>query len=75
MKDLKGLKGLMDLKGLKGLKGFKGLKGLKDLKGTQTDAKCRGLKWSLSLISKDRPCIDGNARFTTVPLKALSDQI
>ena len=27
------------------------------------------------IISGDPPCKDGNARFTTVPLKALSDQV
>ena len=32
-------------------------------------------KGTVSLISSDPPCKDGNARFTTVTLKALSDQI
>ena len=29
---------------------------------------------SLGVISSDSPCKDNNARFTTFPLKALSDQ-
>ena len=33
------------------------------------------IKGTVSVISSDPPCKDGNARFTTVPLKALSDQI
>ena len=31
--------------------------------------------WDVSLLSSDPPCKDVDARFTTVPLKALSDQI
>ena len=31
------------------------------------------LKGTVSVISSDPPCKDGNARFTTIPLKALSD--
>ena len=33
------------------------------------------LKGTVSVISSDPPCKDGNARFTTVSLKALSDQV
>ena len=33
------------------------------------------IKGTASLISSDPPCKDDNARFTTVPLKALSDQV
>ena len=33
------------------------------------------IKGSISVISKDPPCKAGNARFTTVDLKALSDQV
>ena len=29
----------------------------------------------ISVISCDHPCKDGNTRFTTVPLKTLSDQV
>ena len=32
-------------------------------------------KGTVSLIPSDPLCKDGNARFTTVPLKALSDQV
>ena len=32
------------------------------------------LKGAVSVISSDPPSKDNNARFTTVPLKALSDQ-
>ena len=32
-------------------------------------------KWTLSLISSDPPCKEGYARFTTVPLIGLSDQV
>jgi len=32
------------------------------------------IKKGLSAISCDPPCKDGNVRFTTVSLKALSDQ-
>ena len=32
-------------------------------------------KGIVSVISSDPPCKDDNARFTTVPLKAVSDQI
>jgi len=31
------------------------------------------IKGTVSVISSDPPCKDGNARYTTVPLKALSD--
>ena len=33
------------------------------------------LKGTVSVISSDSPCKYGNARFTTVPLRALSDQV
>ena len=33
------------------------------------------IKGTVSLISSDPSCKDGNARFTTVTLKALSDQL
>ena len=33
------------------------------------------LKGTVSVISSDPPCKDDNARFSTVPLKALSDQV
>ena len=33
------------------------------------------LKRTVSVTSSDPPCKDDNARFTTVPLKALSDQM
>ena len=33
------------------------------------------IKGTASLNSSDPPCKDDNARFTTVPLKALSDQV
>ena len=33
------------------------------------------VKRTVGVISSDPPCKDGNARFTTVPLKALSDQM
>jgi len=33
------------------------------------------VKGTGSLISSDPPCKNGNTRFTTVPLKALSDQV
>ena len=33
------------------------------------------LKGTVSAILSDPPCKDGNAGFTTLPLKALSDQI
>ena len=32
------------------------------------------LNGSVSVISSEPPCKDGNARFTTIPLKSLSDQ-
>ena len=32
-------------------------------------------KVTVSVISSDPPCKDGNARFTTVPSKALFDQV
>jgi len=35
----------------------------------------RSLKRTASVISSDPPCKADNARFTTLPLKALSDQI
>ena len=31
------------------------------------------LQRTVSVISRDSPCKDGNARFTTVPFKALSE--
>ena len=31
-------------------------------------------KWTESLIARDPKCKDGDARFTTVPFKALSDE-
>ena len=34
----------------------------------------RGEGGTKSVIWSDPPCKDGNARFTTVPLKPLSDQ-
>ena len=33
------------------------------------------IKGTVSIISSDFPCKDGNARFTTDPLKAFSDQV
>ena len=33
------------------------------------------LKMSVSVITSDPPCKDGNARFTTVPCNALSDYV
>ena len=30
--------------------------------------------WTVSVILIDPPCKDGNARFTKIPLKPLSDQ-
>jgi len=33
------------------------------------------LRGTVSVISSDPPCKDSNSRFTTVPLKALSDQV
>ena len=33
------------------------------------------IKGTVSVISSNPPCKDGNARFTTVPLKALCDQV
>ena len=33
------------------------------------------IKRTVSVISSDPSCTDGNARFTTVPFKALSDQV
>ena len=33
------------------------------------------IKGTVSVISSDPPCKDGNARFTTGPLKALPDQV
>ena len=33
------------------------------------------VKGIVSVISRDSLCKDGNARFTTIPLKALSDQV
>ena len=33
------------------------------------------IKGTVSVISSDSPCKDGNPRFTTAPLKALSDKI
>ena len=33
------------------------------------------LKETVSVISSAPPCKDGNTRFTTVPLKALSGQV
>ena len=35
----------------------------------------RLVKGTVSVILSDPPCKDANARFTTVPLKALSDQV
>ena len=35
----------------------------------------RSFKWTVGLILSDPPCDDGNARFTTVHLKVLSDQV
>ena len=32
-------------------------------------------KGTVSVISSDFPCIEGNARFTMVPLKALFDHV
>ena len=32
------------------------------------------LKGSVSIISSEPPCKDGNSRYTTVPLKPLSEQ-
>ena len=32
-------------------------------------------KETLSVIANDPPCKDGNGRFTTIPLKPLSDQV
>ena len=32
------------------------------------------IKGTVSVISSDPPCKDNNVRFTTVPLKTLSDQ-
>ena len=33
------------------------------------------IKGTVGVISSEPPCKDGNVRFTTVPLKALSDQV
>ena len=33
----------------------------------------QNLKGTVSVFSSDSPCRDGNARFTTVPLKPLTD--
>ena len=36
---------------------------------------CSQVKGTVSVIASDPPCKDGNVRFTTVPWKALSDQV
>ena len=40
----------------------------------ETIDKMSCLKGTVSVISSDPPCKDGNALFTTVPLKHLADQ-
>ena len=35
----------------------------------------KAFKGTVSVVLSDPPCKDGNAWFTTVPLKALSDQV
>ena len=36
---------------------------------------CRAQKEEVSVISSDHSCKDGNARYTTLPIKSLSDQL
>ena len=41
----------------------------------QTIKNYKFIKGTVSVISSDPPCKDDNVRFTTEPLKALSDQV